>query len=296
VTRPAWLLLSTTLLALGCSSDPADNEGDGGSSSGGSAGASGKGGGGHASESCPLGPGEETESESLDVGVVSGQIVDENGEPTSSGLVQVCGKDVCINADVGSDGKLLQDIGQGMLAPACKFGNGKQWGKLALPIGAGDSELGTLTTVSLPAFEDGAALTPGADAVSGDVTLTLAPDARVEIDTLTYEEESQLGFRAAKVPDATLALFEQDFALAYALSPVETRICPSPALHIANTSDLPAGATLELFILGLDVLEVWAPYGRWHPIGEGTVSEDGATLDFEEGLPLLTAIAIREKP
>jgi hypothetical protein len=295
VTRSAWLLLSTTLLGLGCSSDPAASEAGGGTSSGGSAAAAGKGGGGHA-QSCPLGPGEETESEVLEVGVVSGQLVDENGEPTSSGLVQICGKDVCINADVLDDGKLLQDIGQGMLAPACKFGNGKQWGKLALPIAAGDSELGTLTTVSLPAFDEGAALAPGEDATSGDVTLTLADDAHVEIDTLTYEDESEFGFRAAQLPEATLALFSQDFAVAYALSPVETRVCPSPALHIVNTTDLPAGAALELFILGLDVLEVWAPYGQWHRIGEGKVSDDGATLDFEDGLPLLTAIAIREKP
>jgi hypothetical protein len=297
--RSGWLLLSTTLLALGCSSDPADPEAAGGSSSDGSSGTAGKGGstaGGRAPEACPLGPGEETESASLDVGIVTGQIVDENGDPTSSGLVQVCGKNVCINADVLDDGKLDQAVNQGMLAPACKIGNGKEWGKLAFPIGAGDSELGTLTTVRLPAFEDGAPLEAGKAATSGEVTLTLAADARVEVDELTYEEESQHGFRAVKLPEASLALLDNDFAVAYALSPVETRICPSPALSIENSSDLPASATLELFILGLDVLEIWAPYAGWQKVGEGQVSDDGATLEFPDGLPLLTAIGIREKP
>jgi hypothetical protein len=294
VIRSAWFLLSTTLLALGCSSDPADPNGDGGAGGGGSSGTSGKG-GGPATERCPVGPGEKTQSDALEVGVVSGKIVDENGDPASSGLVQICGKDKCFNADVLDDGELLHDVGQDMLAPACKFGNGKEWGKLVLPIGAGDSDLGTLTTVSLPAFEDGAPLVAGEEATSGDVTLSLANDARVEIDTLTYEEESQFGFRAAKLPEATLALFEQDFAVAYALSPVETRICPSPVLRIANTSNLPAGAALELFILGLDVSEAWAPYATWHEVGEGNVSDDGLTLELQDGLPLLTAIAIRVK-
>lgn len=284
------LLGACSLLALACASDPAEPSGVAGSATGGS------GGGGNAPESCPAGPGRETESAKVQVGLVSGRIVDEQGEPTSAGLVQVCGKDLCINAKVLDDGKLSEDVNDEMLAPACKFGNGKEWGKLALPLGAGDSELGTVTAVRMPAFADGAVFTPGTAVSSAGVTLTLSADAHVEIDTLTYEDESQFGFRAAELSGAALEQLGRDFAVAYALSPVETRICPSPPLTLENTVNFPAGSELELFILGLDVLEIWAPYGDWQKVGEGSVSDDGQTLEFPDGLPLLTAIGVREKP
>jgi hypothetical protein len=291
VTRFRSALLGVlAFLPLACASDPADsNDGSGG---GGTAASS----GGQTAKACPPGPGRETESEQVKVGVVSGQLVDEQGDPTSSGLVQVCGKNLCINAKVLDDGKLSENVNDEMLAPACKFGNGKEWGKLALPLDAGDSELGTLTAVRLPAFEDGVELAPGATVTSGGVTLTLSDTSRVEIDTLTYEDESEYGFRAARLSDAALEQLGQRFAVAYALSPVETRICPSPALSLENSLDLAPGTELELFILGLDVLEAWAPYATWAKISEGFVSGDGQTLEFPEGLPLLTAIGVREKP
>jgi hypothetical protein len=293
VTRSRSALLGIfALLALACTSDPAES-GDGAGGNGG--GNTSAGSGGQPAKACPHGPGRETESDEVQVDLVTGQIVDEQGDPTSSGLVQVCGKNLCINAKVLDDGQLAEDVHDKMLAPACKFGNGKEWGKLAIPIGGGDSELGTLTAVRLPAFEDGAAFTPGQAVTSAGVTLTLSDDARVEIDTLTYEDESEFGFRAARLSGAALEQLGQDFAVAYALSPVETRICPSAALSLENSTDLPAGTELELFILGLDVLEVWAPYAAWEKIGEGAVSNDGQTLEFSEGLPLLTAIGVREK-
>jgi hypothetical protein len=48
-------------------------------------------------------------------------------------------------------------------------------------------------------------------------------------------------------------------------------------------------------MLGLDVNEAFAPYGRWTKIGDGQVSDDGQTLEFPSGLPLLTAIAVKVK-
>jgi hypothetical protein len=293
VTRsPRYLLCcSSLLLCLACASEPTGEDNAGGSA--GSSGTAGTGGSGP--RSCPVGPGRETATEEVHVGFVSGSIVDEQGEPTSSGLVQVCGKDQCLNADVPETGELYKRVNASMLAPACKFGNGKAWGKLAIPLAAGDSELGTLTTVTLPPFSSAAALEAGKSASSGGVTLTLSDDAHVEIDTLTYEDESEFGFRAARLADATLELLGQDFVLGFALSPVETHICPSPALSIENSADLPAGAELELFIHGLDVLEAWAPYAGWQKVGEGSVSDDGQTLEFPDGVPLLTAIGVREK-
>jgi hypothetical protein len=294
--RP-WLCFPALLLAGACSSTPADSDhSSGGEAAGGDAGSgAGASGGGPQLESCPPGTNPKSDPKPTELGLVTGQIVDEQGEPTSAGIVQVCGRDVCINARVGSNGKLAEDVKQALDAPACKWGDGLTWGKLAVPLEAGDTELGTLTAVRLPDFADAAPFEPGSSVTSNGVTLTLDKTARVEVDTLSYEDETQRGFRAAALPPAALALQQPELAAAYVLSPLETRICPSPALRVENSPGLAPGAALELYVLGLSVEEAWAPYGHWQLVGEGQVSDDGTSLDFPEGLPLLTAIGIREK-
>lgn len=285
------------MLALAaCGSEPTDPDGAGDPSSGGAGGDGGGAGGRSAPESCPAGPYPASDPAVLSVGVVSGQLVDERGEPTTAGLVQACGKDVCYDITVGQDGQFVKDVGGDMLEPACKFGDGRAWGKLLVPIAPGDTDLGTLTAVALPDFGEGVTLAAGETVTSGAVTLRLAGDAVVEIDDLSYEDESEWGFRAAEVKGDALAQLGQDFVAAYALAPLETVICPSPALSIANDAGLAAGTELELFVLGLDVFEEWAPYAGWHKVGEGQVSPDEASLEFPEGVPVLTAIGIREKP
>lgn len=229
------------------------------------------------------------------MGQVSAQVVDERGEPASPGLVQVCAKNVCYDVSVGASGALAKQVDEEMNAPACKFGDGRSWGKLAIPFGGGDTDLGTLTAVALPDFADGVALVAGESATSGGVTLTLTDDAVIEVDDLSYEDESEWGFRAAALSGDALSQLGQDFVLGYALAPLETRICPSPALSLENSLDLPAGTELELFSHGLDVSEEWAAYGGWQKVGEGAVSDDGATLEFAEGPPVLTALGVREK-
>lgn len=292
------LLACAVALAFsaGCTSTPADPDAGGGgageSSTGGSGTTGGKG-GSAAVERCPAGTNPSGDAKPVELGTVSGQLVDEQGDPTSAGLVQVCGKDICINARVTSSGELAEVVGDTLDTPACKFGDGLTWGKLAIPLESGDTELGTLTTVRLPDFSESVAFTPGTSISSGGVTLTLAAKARVEVDFLTYEDEAQQGFRAAALPEAALTQLNQDFAAGFVLSPVETRICPSPALSLENTANLAPGTALELLVLGLDVAEHWAPYGQWQKVGEGQVSEDGATLEFADGPPVLTAIGIR---
>lgn len=284
------------LLAAACASEPASSDPNGGGGEpAANAGSSNGGKGGVIEAECPAGTNPHSAARPVTVGLVSGQIIDEQGEPTSSGLVQICGKDICVNAHVGDDGKLGEDVAQELDDPACKFGDGLTWGKLAIQLDAGDTELGTLTTARLPDFSDGVPFTPGQAISSGGVTLTLTADAHVEIDTLTYEDDSQRGFRAVELPEAALTQLKQDFVAGFALSPVDTRICPSPALSLENSGNLPAGTALELFVLGVDVSEAVTPYGEWKKVGEGQVSDDGASLDFPEGLPLLTAIGVREK-
>jgi hypothetical protein len=292
VLLPAALV---TALAFGCASEPATPEGAGASGNGGSAGSGGKGTAGGKASRCPDGPFPKSTTEAVQVEQVSGKLVDEEGEPTPDAHLQVCAKNVCYDATLGSSAEFDESYGEEMDAPACKFGDGKGWGKLAIALEGGASDVGTLTVVTLPALAQGAKLVAGTSASSGDVTLTLSDDARVEIDELTYEDESEWAFRAAPFSDAVLAELGRDFALGFSLVPHETVICPAPALSVENTAGLEAGAALELFVHGLDVSEEWAPYAGWEKVGEGEVSEDGATLEFPDGVPVLTAIGIREK-
>lgn len=282
-------------LAFGCASEPTIPGGAGASGNGGSAGSGGKGMAGSKAARCPDGPFPKSTTEAVQVEQVSGKLVDEEGEPTPDAHLQVCAKNVCYDATLGSSAEFDESYREEMDAPACKFGDGKGWGKLAIALEGGASDVGTLTVVTLPALAQGAKLQAGATASSGGVTLTLADDARVEIDELTYEAESEWAFRAAPFSEAVLAELDQDFALGFSLVPHETVICPPPALSIENTAGLEAGAALELFVHGLDVSEEWAPYARWEKVGDGEVSEDGATLEFPDGVPVLTAIGIREK-
>lgn len=287
---------SPLLLVIACSSNPVVSDDAGGA--GGAAGAASTQVGGTSGAPplrCPAGSNPRSDPQRRAVGVVSGQFMDEEGQPTSAGLVQICGKDLCINARVGEDGKLAESVGQTLDAPACKFGDGLAWGKQALPLGAGDSKLAALTAVRLPDFADSAPFTPGSNVSSGGVTLELDPNVRVEVDTLTYEEEAQRGFRAAALVGPSLTQLQQEFELGFTFSPVETRLCPSPALRVENLTGLAAGTELELFMLGVDVLETWAPYAGWKKVGDGAVTEDGKSLEFPEGLPLLTTIGIKVK-
>ncbi|HYQ15379.1 MAG TPA: hypothetical protein VEQ58_06475 [Polyangiaceae bacterium] len=297
LTRCSSIVL--LLLAVACSSDPTAPEASGGAAgtSAGNVGGAGKAGAsGSQSTSCPAGTNPHSELDPLSVGVVSGKLVDENGEPTTGGLVQVCGTDICRNASVGQNGKFVEDVQGPINAPACKFGDGFDWAKLALPLSAGDSDLGTLITVRLPDYANGVPLEPGQSVTSGGVTLHLDEAAHVQQNVIDYETEDERVFRAVALPEAALAQLEQDFVQGFALSPLETRICPSPSISLENSAQLDPGTELELYLLGLDAEEEFVPYATWQKVGEGQVSDDGASLEFPDGVPLLTAIGVRVKP
>jgi hypothetical protein len=290
----SWLLLA----AAACSSDPAPSDaaaGGGGAASGGASASSG-GKAGSKPQSCPAGINPPSPVDPIEVGVVSGELVDERGEPTTAGLVQVCGTDICRNADVADSGKFADYVAGLINAPACKFGDGFEWAKLAVPLGEGNNELGTLVTVRLPDYGEGVPLVAGKTATSGGVSLVLAEDARVQHNIIDYESEAQRVLRAVRLPGAALAQADPDFVVGFALSPLETRICPNPALSLENDPELAAGTELELYLLGLDAEEEFVPYARWQKVAEGRVSDDGESLEFPDGVPLLTAIAVKVKP
>ncbi|WP_373047739.1 hypothetical protein [Vulgatibacter sp.] len=110
-------------------------------------------------------------------------------------------------------------------------------------------------------------------------------------------------FAARRIPREAVGLCGEanTFDGLYAFYPEGSISAPGYALEIPNATDLPAGSTVELFVLGglechlLDGTKV--PEAVWAKFGEGTVSTDGATIETAPGagMPCMTWLAYRSK-
>ncbi len=280
--RSFWLALaSISGLCLACSSEPLDGEEEN-------------------PPECEASEVEPSLAEAQYVGAVTATVLDVGGDPLPSDpLVQVCGLDLCINADTASDGSVSVGVDQEMKLPALKFGDGLTSGKLALPLPppTDEVEVGTVRTPVLPASGD--PIVAGGSARSNGVELTIEDGAVVDFDTLVYQTDDEQAFRAAPLlPEDAPDGFDQGFGfdLYFALAPLETEFCPPAGLSVPNLAELEPGAEVEFFIQGLEVDERHAPYAGFAPVAEGRVSDDGTTIAIESGgLSALSLIAIREK-
>jgi len=294
-----------TVLALahaGCSeADP---------SGGGAAGAGGEGGAGttttSTSTNTPVAECEEGtivpgSGVQIDMDSVQATVLDTDGAPVPETLAQLCGLNVCFNGETDVAGQVIINAGQVMGQPAFKFGDGVVYAKLARPLADPISAFPSVVTPKLPPLSEGVELRAGEDASSAGVTLSVPEDGTVDLDLLLYDDPAKHVFRAAAVPKEMMdpAVVDQDPALQmfYALAPIDTRLCPPAKVTAPNTAGFPAGAEVEIFILGLDVGEEWAPYGGWSKVSDGRVSDDGATIASSDGggLPILTVMGVRLK-
>jgi hypothetical protein len=280
--RSIWLALaSISGFSVACSSEPLD--GDGGDT-----------------PECEAPEVEPSIAEPQYVGSVSATVLGVDGEPLPSDpLVQVCGLDVCVNAETASDGAVAVGVDQDIKLPALKYGDGLTSGKLALllPSNTDEVEAGTLRAPVLPSSGD--PIVAGATASSNGVDLIVEDGAVVDFDTLVYQTEDEQAFRAAPLlPSDAPDGFDQGhgFDLYFALAPLETELCPPAGLRVPNLAELDAGAEVEFFIQGLEADEHFAPYAGFVQVAEGRVSADGETIAIESGgLSALSLVAIREK-
>ncbi|MCB9535161.1 MAG: hypothetical protein H6704_02775 [Myxococcales bacterium] len=88
----------------------------------------------------------------------------------------------------------------------------------------------------------------------------------------------------------------------YALYPEGSVDAPGAPVHLPNTTGLPPGTTVELFVLGgLDCRGAdgrTLPEASWTVFGTGTVRADGTMIDSDPGvgLPCLTWLGYRRAP
>ena len=233
---------------------------------------------------------------------LTARVVDLAGVAASGISAQACGVNLCLYGTTEEDGTVSILQSQSLDRPAFKYGLGRDFIKVALPLPADARlELGEQRTARLPPASEGARWSIGGQTTSGDVTLTLAADTReLDFDPFDFDSEQLRLFRAVGIPpdqapdavDASLGL-----ELLYGMTPVDTELCPPARLEVPNEPGWPAGAAVEVFLHGVDVAERWAPYGGWAKVSDAAVSPDGAKIITADGggLPVLGLVGMRRR-
>jgi hypothetical protein len=277
------------MLVWGCGSDPLEQPG----AAGGAAGAGGS------APQCDEPQGYASTHPLQFVGSVDATVRDLDGNAPTDLLVQVCGINKCISGASDSSGNALVSVNDDLTRPAFKYGDGLTYGKVALLLAEPSDmvALGTLSTPALPS--SGSPITAGAIASSGGAELTVAPGASIAFDSLTYRTADEKAFRAAELPLAQApAALDQGLGLELyvALAPLDTEFCPPATLALANSPGWSPGTPVEFYTHGLDVGEVYAPYGGFAKFADGAVSDDGAQIRAQDQtLSVLSLVAVRRR-
>lgn len=229
-------------------------------------------------------------------------VVDLDGNPLAGVRAQACGINLCLKGQTGADGTVTIDIVEQLDRPAFKYGLGL-YAEFAYPLpNEPIHHVGTQVTATFPDPSTSVPLEPGTDVTSGGVTLKLPAEMNeIAIDPFDFDTDALRGFRAVRIPiDKAPAAVDPTygFELLYALTPVGTELCPRATLSVPNDLGWPPATAVEVFLHGVDVVQKWAPYGGWAKVSDGHVSDDGrvVTTDPDEGIPVLSVIAIRRNP
>jgi len=241
--------------------------------------------------------------QSAKVGAVSANVLDTSGAPVPDILAQLCGLDLCLGGNTNATG-YVQVSGDGLniLQPAFKVGDGLVYAKMLRPLGAGDVVFDPFITPKLPPMAQGAKLAAGTIMQSAGTTLELEPNGVFEVDILLFDDPATQVYRAASIPamamDPSFVSAGPKLEAFHALAPTGTLLCPPAKFTMANDAGWAAGTNVEFFVLGMEVSEVWAPYGEFAKVSAGRVSDDGKTISTTDGqgLPILGIIGVRRGP
>ncbi|MCB9519521.1 MAG: hypothetical protein H6698_02855 [Myxococcales bacterium] len=242
-----------------------------------------------------------------------GSVVDAEGAPVVGALAQLCvhigsaeGNLVCLRPEPTSDDGTFQ-----ITAPASArcvangslrvFAPNTAYASTYCGV-ATDASDGTLTLAApIVLFETTPATTlPAYEPTRGERTVAFAGGLEVDLvpDQLgfTFTEQAYGGLGAVSVPTDSegLCFVSEPVDSLWAFAP-EANSDEAAPFRVPNTSAYPAGASVELYVLG--GLETTLPNGdhapetEWVRYGTATVSEDGATIAGE--LPALTWLGLK---
>jgi hypothetical protein len=226
-------------------------------------------------------------------------VVDGTGASIADYFVTLCGLDLCINGKTDGKGHAKIELFDQMKKPAFKLGDGAVHVKMAVPCGP-NQVIDFAQPIWLPALpEQGATLTAGQTATSGDVSVTVAAGATIEFELEHYPTAKMQELRAATLPvDKSAALVDgEGLEILYGVGPTNTRICPPAAVSVPNSLGWGAGQEVDFYLHGVNVEQDFAPYAGWARIAGGKVSEDGATIATlpGEGFPVLGVLGVKRR-
>jgi hypothetical protein len=236
------------------------------------------------------------------VSTVSGKLVDDKGAPLPDIVVSVCAA-ACYYGKSAADGSFKVTITSHLVLDeftlllhgrpnyACYYR------KLPPLMGNTISFTTPITMLPLPASGPAIAMNGSAQTITdGDLTLSLSAGTTVTIDfedVTTGAVGSEL--RVLKVDPTLLPLFSTPPDALYLASPFDSRFSQPAALTFANSTGLPAGASVDVQLMGgLDSGTI--PAGNFTSAATAHVSADGKTIttDPGQGVLGLTAIALRK--
>lgn len=304
-TALASALMLTLVVACGDSTSATGGSGAAGGGSEGGGGASTEGGGGAGNGGAPVECEEPTPMQGavddVPVDMVTVSAEDETGAPIADFALQFCGTDGCLYDATNAIGQALfnNDLTSETIdRPTVKPGDSLLYGKIGYrwSVGAPSPFL-----VMFPQMDDsGQQMERGASVSAGGVTLDIADDLNVTIDTLIYDEPAKQTFRAAQVPEDRVAEVTGDatFSMVFTLGPVDTLFCPTGvAATFENYAGLDADTAVEIYGQELAVGEYFGGYAEWTKIADGVVSSDGSVITTTgDGLPALLTVAIKAAP
>jgi hypothetical protein len=246
---------------------------------------------------------------------VTAKIVDETGAPIAAGQpVYICGIDICSNPAMSqAGGAVTISTTLSMKKPAFKVGDTINYAEIAIPLTTPtmDFTMGGTAVINTAKLsgKPGATLTPGAAAVSGDVTVSIPNGATVGIDPLVYSTPDQQKLRAVSIPLTNegpwlASASATGFSLLYGLAPSETPVCPPAKVTVAlphvqmtpNDLGWTAGEMVEFWIMTTDTGQTYAPYAGWAKMSDGVVSADASSVSTVDGggFIYLESFAIRK--
>ena len=246
-------------------------------------------------------------------GNVTGNVLDQNGDPAADIVTDVCGTNLCLFGSADATGTFTVPGNDSELEDVrLLYGNGKRFAKMGARLPNCDQtncdgpQVGTINTINLPDFSVGVDLTPGSDVSQGGTTLSVPAESCFKYDLILYEE-GEFGFRSTVLDygasGLTLPAVDQanlgNEVVLVATAPINTVICPAAPMEV----ELPAstawteGTEVELYLHGTKTFQHYVPYGEWSKHGEGVVTANGTvTTNAGSEIEFLGLYAIRPKP
>jgi hypothetical protein len=184
---------------------------------------------------------------------------------------------------------------------AFKYGEGLEVAQFAwLLEGGPEYEVGTQTTIYLEG--EGEQFEKGETISAGDFDLTLAANAEIVTDELSFRDEADKfvagAFEdASDWPNAVDVLSERaELVFVFGVGPAHTAFCPPAELSVSvpDDADLEPGQAVDFYLHITDSANRWGKYGDWGKVSSGQVSDDGERIVTAEGggIPELGTLAI----